>query len=153
MIRKTPIALCLVLLLTLMTAFGCSSHEAPPMDMETLRSNLVGKTWQLQDMFTREVSEEPALTIKFTADGNAAGFGGCNNFRATYTLEGDELKFGPLASTRKACGAALSEQEFTYMTFLATIRKVEIVDEELHLFNGQDPKPMVFVNPDASGLW
>jgi heat shock protein HslJ len=35
--------------------------------------------------------------------GRLAGFAGCNNFSGSYTLDGDQLKIGPVASTQMAC--------------------------------------------------
>jgi len=48
------------------------------------------------------VGDRP-VTLSFTAEGKVSGFAGCNNFMGSYTLEGDTLKMGPLASTRMAC--------------------------------------------------
>ena len=62
----------------------------------------------------------PSLSLQ---DGQASGFSGCNNFHGSYTLEGHSLKFGPLASTRKACfedSAMITEQ-----LFLEALAKVE----------------------------
>ncbi len=45
-------------------------------------------------------------------DRSARGFAGCNNFRGTYTLEGDSLRFGPIITTRRACGIMSLEQSY-----------------------------------------
>ncbi|NDV20717.1 META domain-containing protein [Pseudodesulfovibrio sp. JC047] len=134
--------------------FGCGSHEdAPALDQQTLESALVGKVWNLQNLFAREVQSDTPLTLKFAADGTVQGFGGCNTFKGTYTLDGDSLSFGPLASTRKACGAALGEQEYTYLTFLATINKVRVDEETLELFSVDQSQPMVFTTGGGGLFW
>jgi len=42
------------------------------------------------------------VTVRFES-GRLSGFAGCNNFSGSYTLEGDQLKIGPVASTQMAC--------------------------------------------------
>ncbi|WP_319542620.1 META domain-containing protein [uncultured Pseudodesulfovibrio sp.] len=142
------------LLLVMLLAFGCSSHEdTPTMDQKTLESELVNKVWNLKNLFARDVETDTPLTLKFNADGTVEGFGGCNSFNGKYTLTGDSLSFGPMATTRKACGAALGEQEYTYLTFLATISKVKVEDEELKLFSSDQSEPMVFTFGSGGLFW
>ncbi len=42
------------------------------------------------------------VTVRFES-GRLSGFAGCNNFSGSYTLDGDQLKIGPVASTQMAC--------------------------------------------------
>jgi len=96
---------CGALLLAALASLGaCGSHETPVMNENALRQVLVGKTWILRKIVSRDFDEDPAQTIKFNADGTVEGFGGCNAFTGTYTLTDDDLEFGPLASTHKSCG-------------------------------------------------
>lgn len=47
-------------------------------------------------------------------DGTAEGDGGCNRFRGSYfSKTADALKFSPLMSTRMACPALNTENDFT----------------------------------------
>jgi len=43
------------------------------------------------------------ITLLFGADGMVSGSTGCNNYSASYTLEGDALTIGPAAVTRMMC--------------------------------------------------
>lgn len=61
------------------------------------------------------------LTLRLD-NGRASGNGGCNSFSTTYKLSGERLEFGPIASTRMACEAALMEQEARYFAILAGVR-------------------------------
>jgi len=74
-------------------------------------------------------------TIKFSADNTVSGFAGCNNFSGEYTLSGEEMKFGPMVTTRKACGAALGEQEYSFLTLLNAVDRARLVEGELHLLS------------------
>jgi heat shock protein HslJ len=62
------------------------------------------------------VGDRP-LTLRLAA-GQAAGSSGCNSFTASYRLSGDELDFGPIASTRMACETQVMEQESRYLAIL-----------------------------------
>ncbi len=39
----------------------------------------------------------------FTEDGKLSGSAGCNNYNASYQVDGDSLTIGPVASTKMAC--------------------------------------------------
>jgi heat shock protein HslJ len=52
-------------------------------------------------------------------DGVVAGHAGCNDFRASYTLEGGRIAIGPVATTRKHCaGEGVMEQERAFLAAL-----------------------------------
>lgn len=59
------------------------------------------------------------LTISF-ADGAVTGSAGCNQFRATYTADGQRLTIGPAAATRKACAEDVMRQEREFLAALQT---------------------------------
>ena len=65
-----------------------------------------------------------SLTATFTADA-VSGSSGCNTYNGTYTLDGDALKIGPLATTRMACDQAVMDQETLFLAALAASTTVE----------------------------
>lgn len=148
---------CLILpafILALSVLGGCSSHEAPPMTEDVLKKELFGKVWKVQDLFNRDVMGDNDLTLEFLEDGTVKGSGGCNNFSGKYALDGEKLTFGPMMSTKKSCGAAADEQEYTYLTFLAQIETVRLVDGTLELHSHRQGAPMVLTTGESGGfLW
>lgn len=152
---KNSKGLCVVLMMVVLLAgYGCGSHEepTPAISGDMLKSSIVGKKWFVQKLFTRDVSGE--LTLEFHNDGLVSGFGGCNNLKGSYTLEGEALTFSPMASTRKSCGAALDEQEYTLQTFLQTIVRLEVVDDdELRLHSQDQGDPIVLTTGSSGWLW
>ncbi|WP_316897057.1 META domain-containing protein [Pseudodesulfovibrio indicus] len=145
---------CAALLLAALTGLAaCGSHEsAPAMSEDAFRQALVGKTWTLARIVNREFDVDPPMTLQFTADGKVAGFGGCNNFTGTYTLEGQEIAFGPMASTRKSCGPAQDEREYTFLTFLAKVRSADLEEDELKL-STENMSSMTFTSGSSGLLW
>lgn len=71
--------------------------------------NLADTSWVLGGVIDGNTTSAPVadnpVTLAFTAD-QVSGKA-CNTFRGEYTLEGDQIKIGPLMSTRMAC---LSEE-------------------------------------------
>jgi len=69
-------------------------------------ARLEGATWRLKELPGVQSAALAQLsrpvTIRFES-GRLAGFAGCNNFSGSYTLAGDQLKIGPVASTQMAC--------------------------------------------------
>ena len=76
--------------------------------------------------------------LRFVADSNrVVGFGGCNSMSGLFTRDGGELRFGALASTRRACAdQALNQQEQAFGAALADIDRFEIVNGRLKLLRG-----------------
>lgn len=79
-------------------------------------TSIVG-TWKLTaygpaDAPTPAVPDIDA-TITFDADGKVGGSGGCNSLGGDYTVEGDQITFGPIISTLMACADPLMNQEGT----------------------------------------
>jgi heat shock protein HslJ len=69
-------------------------------------SPLIGKTWTLTMLEGAEVPPPAAdrrqPSLSFGADGRIRGSTGVNTFSGTYTLDGQNLKFGNLAMSRMA---------------------------------------------------
>lgn len=86
----------------------------------------------------RPLIDNSHLTMTLGKDGRAYGNAGCNHWFASYQLDGDAIRFGPVGSTRKMCAPALMEQEHR---FLEAIGKVEHWDvsevEQLQLWPAQ----------------
>jgi heat shock protein HslJ len=81
------------------------------------------------------VVEGTEVTAEFGTDGRVSGSGGCNRFSGEYTLEGDSLAIGPVASTRMACfePEGVGEQESAYFAALARTASWTFRDERLQL--------------------
>lgn len=69
------------------------------------------------------VNASAKITLDLSGDGQASGSDGCNQYSGTYTTNGDQITFGPLASTMKACDEAVMKQAATYLQHLQTAEK------------------------------
>ena len=102
---------------------------------------LEGTAWQLADLNGQPpVASQsvPTPTLAFAAEEpRASGNGGCNQFNGPYTREGASLRFGPLVSTRRACGdEAGNRQETAYLRALESTTRFSATSEQLMLYAG-----------------
>lgn len=101
---------------------------------------LVGTTWQAVSYNNGNqavvgVINGTTITAVFGEDGSLSGSAGCNNYTASYTVDGDAITIGPAASTRKMCAEpeGVMEQEMAYLTALSTAATYSIQGDQLEL--------------------
>ncbi|MFQ5968184.1 MAG: META domain-containing protein [Acidimicrobiia bacterium] len=89
-----------------------------------------GTAWVLESMGTDPLLTGSVVTLSFSSD-TARGSGSCNEYFGEFETEGDSIMFGPLASTHKACGEALDQQEFAYLSALQSAETYEVSEGRL----------------------
>ena len=102
---------------------------------------LAGTRWTLAELNGQPPVAAPSdnvPTLEFAArEARASGNGGCNQFSGPYTQAGASLRFGPLASTRRACvDAAANSQETAYLRALESTTRFSATAEMLVLYAG-----------------
>jgi heat shock protein HslJ len=94
--------------LLLLLAAGCASESGPA---------ITGQEWTVVaiDTIVSPVgSGGQPITMRFDdSTRRVYGFGGCNQYNASFTINGDSVSFGPGVSTRMSCpGYDDLEQKF-----------------------------------------
>jgi heat shock protein HslJ len=79
------------------------------------------------------VLNDTTVTAIFGADGKLTGNDGCNSYNGTYTIDGDKITIGPLATTRMACEQAVMDQETAYLNALAKAATYTLGKDSLEL--------------------
>ena len=105
--------------------------------------DLAGTSWEVigynngQQAVT-SVLAGTTLTAEFGKDGNLSGNSGCNTYNGTYTVTGDQIQIGPLATTRMACPQEIMDQESQYLAALqaAATYRIEGTGMELRTQEG-----------------
>lgn len=98
--------------------------------------SLTATTWQLTDInidngVTAALGEATAV---FGEDGYLSGSTGCNNYRTTFTQDGNTLNISPeIISTRMACPEALGPQEAAFLAALPQTTTYQIDGDRLEL--------------------
>jgi len=75
------------------------------------------------------------ITAEFGKDGTLTGNSGCNNYSGPYKVTGNQIKIGPLISTKKACAepAGVMDQEAQYLAALETAATYKLEGSVLEL--------------------
>jgi heat shock protein HslJ/uncharacterized membrane protein len=106
---------------------------------------LWGTAWRLEKL----AGERVQATLEFPSEGRASGNGSCNRFNGVVTIEGDVIRFGGLATTRKACQEAVMRQEDAYLAALRDAERFEVDGQTLLIHIKDRPEPLRFVAADA----
>lgn len=99
-------------------------EKAKSMTSQEIPENLTMSSYLVVVMDGAEVQGDRVPEMRFTADGRVSGTSGCNRFNGAVGINGDALKFGPLASTRMACPGPLDAQERTFFAALERVAGV-----------------------------
>jgi heat shock protein HslJ len=132
-------------LAVLAAGFALAACVAPgTMDGGGAGEPLAGSAWTLT-----ELDGQPPVaglggavpTLAFGADdARASGNGGCNQFFGPFTQSGAALRFGPLASTRRACAdEAANRQEAAFLRVLESTTRFTVSADVLVLSAGDQP--------------
>ncbi|MCU0506966.1 MAG: META domain-containing protein [Anaerolineae bacterium] len=73
------------------------------------------------------------VTAVFDAEGKLTGNAGCNNYNASYTVDGDKIDIGPAITTRMSCAPDIMTQEAAYLKALEASAVFAIQGDELVL--------------------
>jgi heat shock protein HslJ len=101
---------------------------------------LAGTSWNVTaynngKQGVESVLASPKLTATFGKDGNLSGFGGCNNYNATYKATAPRISIGAVNSTRKECAMpkGVMDQELRYLAALHTAATYRVEGSRLEL--------------------
>lgn len=97
---------------------------------------LANTYWSLQTLNVNQIPVGVLQTIRFSAANTTTGSGGCNQFNGPYSVNGQSLRIGPLASTSMACDAGISAQEQAYLQALQAATSFALTGNQLILRNG-----------------
>jgi heat shock protein HslJ/uncharacterized membrane protein len=112
--------------------------------------SLAGTAWRLEDLAGTGVLDSVQVTLEFPEPGRAGGLGSCNRFNGVVTLEGDSIRFGGIAATRRACPEAVMRQETQYFAALQDAERFEREGETLRIFAKDRQAPLRYVATAAA---
>jgi copper homeostasis protein (lipoprotein) len=101
-------------------------------------SQLLDNYWKLtrlgdQPVILAEDQSEPHLVL-YSEGQRVSGFGGCNNFNGSFSVDGREIAFGHLAATAMACPNT-EDLEMKYMTALGNASTWRKTAHHLELYD------------------
>jgi heat shock protein HslJ len=85
----------------------------------TMGADLAGTEWRPSFMRATALPAGTHMVVQFKPDGQVTGNGGCNRFFGGYSISGNTIEIGPLASTRKGCPGLLRAETAFFATLQA----------------------------------
>jgi len=108
-----------------------AESEQPP------QNPLVGTQWKATNYWDGSamvtVLPDTEVTAFFAEDGNLTGSGGCNDYTATYIVNGRQLAITPPTSTMMACAEDVMAQELQFLQVLASAGGFTVEADQLYL--------------------
>jgi heat shock protein HslJ len=87
------------------------------------------------------------------SDGTVSGSTGCNRYTGTYTVDGDALEIGKLASTNMACLPPADQAEREFLAAIDRVAGWRVEGGELALDDGDGNELLRFSEPSPVGEW
>jgi heat shock protein HslJ len=135
--RRSAVAALAVIATVALAACTAGGGASPSPRSGGGTAALEGTPWTLTDYVgpqggTIPVPEAIAATASFTG-GVVAGNAGCNDYRGSYTIDGDKLAISGVSSTMKACPPAETAVETAFLKALGNVATFAVTGQVLEL--------------------
>ena len=131
------------LLLALGLAAGCGGDDGT--------SSFVGVPWVVSSGV--DLAGDDAVPSANFTDDTVGGSTGCNRFTAKYTLDGDAMDIGEIASTRMACPPPVDAVERAYLAALGRVTAWHLDGSDLVLADDDHTELLRYVEASPIGDW
>jgi heat shock protein HslJ len=138
----------LALLLAVGSVAACGGDDGE----EAEAAAFVGTPWILSSGLDVEGWEASPPSATFD-DEIVGGSSGCNRFTAPYTVDGDALEIGVVASTQMACPPPADAVERAYLDALGRVAEWRSEGEELALLDGEGGELLRYAAATPVGEW
>ena len=131
---------------------GCGGDDEDESEPQAEAAALEGVPWVLSSGLDVEGWEQAAPSVTFE-DGTVGGSTGCNRFTASYTVDGDAVELGMIASTQIACPPPADAVERAYVEALGRVAGWRLDGEELVLLDEDDAEVLRYAAASPVGDW
>ena len=134
--------------------FITSACTSSPIGGDQAGKLAVPSQWKLVS-FGKSGAESPviqgsSITLKFEANGQVGGAGGCNSYGAKYETRENTLAIKDMTSTLMACAnEQVTEQEQRYFEALNTAARFEITGDNLTIWYQDGQSRLNFVKGNS----
>jgi heat shock protein HslJ len=89
---------------------GCAQKGGPAAPPALPASQEIYGVWVIEQARTAPIVDKSRARLVIGRDGRVSGHDTCNPMKGNYTLQGDRIKFGPIATGRITCVELYGEQ-------------------------------------------
>lgn len=107
-----------------------ASAQAAPASTPGAPASVHG-AWKIVQARTEPLLDPRNARLDLGTDGRLGGHTSCNSMSATFTLDGPQIRIGPVATTRMACSTLQLEQEDRILTALESAVTAIVRDDGL----------------------
>ena len=140
-------------ILAILAMMSCAvlAQAQPSRNLSTDQRVLTGTEWRLASIGPAGAEAGlvagTTVTLKFGEDGRANGSTGCNSYSGTYQVRGDNITFGRLISTRRAClDQNANQQEQRFLAGLEAANRFRLSSNRLTILSDRGRNALNFVN-------
>lgn len=116
------------------TLKGCAGSPA---------SLLQAREWVVEDIDAKGIIDMSRITLNFTDNRQVYGRAGCNNYRGSFQLTGEQLTVEKIASTQMACAPALNNQETHFLDLLNQVIRFDIRQDGALILESSDQRQII----------
>ncbi len=146
--KITRWSMALLVLISAVAWAGCGSGGGQGGELE-------GAIWVLTSYEAGGIAGEAPQDLGIDAifEGTTvSGFSGCNQYKAEYTVSGDSIEIGPIATTLMACPEEIMEIEKSYLAALERSSSFTVDGDTLALFDGDGNRLLVYSRAESPSL-
>lgn len=88
-------------------------------------SSALSGPWSVFEVASITIPDGANLSLEF-GEGSVGGHAGCNALSARIDLSGSDLRFGPVRTTKKACGQQIMAVEIGFLRAMQRVSRYEI---------------------------
>lgn len=127
----------LIICILLFTA--CAPAKGPA--VVATEKSISGINWYLKKIYmpeaTLDIANQNAFIKLDAAKNSAGGKGGCNSYGSSYTVNGQQITFKNIFSTKMFC-EKFQAQEDVYFRQLEKVNRYDVKDDKLLLYAGNE---------------
>ena len=127
----------LIICILLFTA--CAPAKGPA--VVATEKSISGINWYLKKIYmseaTLDIANQNAYIKLDAAKNSAGGKGGCNSYGSSYTVNGQQISFKNIFSTKMFCEKFQAEED-AYFRQLEKVNRYDVKDDKLLLFAGNE---------------
>ena len=105
--------------------------------------DLTHTSWRVEDIGGNGVAQNADASLKFDTGGKVSGATGCNHFTGGALIDGRNLSFKPLATTRMACSPPLQNQEQAFLQAIGSVKSYVLDPAGKLVLLGEDGKEVM----------
>ncbi len=119
--------------------YGCGKYLSDA--MVTPIDKIIFGNWKLIELANKHIPEDNKANLNILNNNRIGGFSSCNSYGGNYSIEGKNISFSDILSTKRYCSKSI---ERDYFSALGRVTEYKIKDGKLILLNKNGSIELMF---------